>query len=87
MDLILRRVEFSEHLRILSIPASPHRNIVILPSLENYFDRHSKLRLSLSLLIADRKTGRWLYYQLNIESLNSLKVWIELLKGSSIQPS
>ena len=31
-------------------------------------------------LITDRQTGRWVYYQLNIDSLNSLQDWIELLK-------
>ena len=38
-------------------------------------------------LITDRQTGRWVYYQLNIDSLNSLQAWIELLKESSQQPS
>ena len=38
-------------------------------------------------LITDRQTGRWVYYQLNIDSLNSLQDWIELLKESSQQPS
>ena len=38
-------------------------------------------------LITDRQAGRWVYYQLNIDSLNSLQDWIELLKDSSQQPS
>ena len=38
-------------------------------------------------LITDRQAGRWVYYQLNIDSLNSLQDWIELLKESSQQPS
>ena len=38
-------------------------------------------------LITDRQTCRWVYYQLNIDSLNSLQDWIELLKESSQQPS
>ena len=38
-------------------------------------------------LITDRQTGRWVYYQLNIDSLNSLQDWIELLKESSQQLS
>ena len=37
-------------------------------------------------LITDRQAGRWVYYQLNIDSLNSLQDWIELLKESSQQP-
>ena len=79
-------LNFSEHSRILSIPATPHGNIVILPSLENDIDRYSILRPYLSLLIADRKTGRWLYYQFNVDSLNSLHEWIDLLKENSTQP-
>ena len=38
-------------------------------------------------LITDRQTGRWVYHQLNIDSLNSLQDWIELLKESSQQLS
>jgi len=38
-------------------------------------------------LITDRQAGRWVYYQLNIDSLNSLQDWIELLKESSQQLS
>ncbi len=38
-------------------------------------------------LITDRQTGRWVYYQLNIDSLNFLRDWIELLKERSQQPS
>ena len=38
-------------------------------------------------LITDRQTGRWVYYQLNIDSLNSLQNWIELFKENSQKPS
>ncbi len=38
-------------------------------------------------LITDRQTVRWVYYQLNIYSLDSLQDWIELLKEISQQPS
>ena len=38
-------------------------------------------------LITDRQAGRWVFYQLNIDSLNSLQDWIELLKESSQQLS
>ena len=38
-------------------------------------------------LITDRQTGRWVYYQLNIDTLNSLQDWIELLKKSSQKSS
>ena len=37
-------------------------------------------------LITDRQTGRWVYYQLNIDPLNSLEDWIALLKECSQKP-
>jgi ArsR family transcriptional regulator len=78
----------SEPLRLQIIEALSSGEKCVCDLIEEMGLAQSKISFHLKVLkeaelIIDRHSGRWVYYHLNIEALNSLQDWIVLLKENS----
>ena len=75
----------SEPLRLQIIEALSSGEKCVCDLMEEMGLAQSKISFHLKVLkeaelIIDRHRGRWVYYHLNIEALNSLQDWIVVLK-------
>ena len=78
----------SEPLRLQIIEALSSGEKCVCDLIQELGLAQSKISFHLKVLkeaelIIDRHSGRWVYYHLNIEALNSLQDWIVLLKENS----